>query len=120
MLGVAAIPYLICGGLLLGIVGFGGGCHVQAVRDAKKIGGLEGDVKAKEAVLTDVQAQRDKLQGEVAKATPAADRVITVTLPERMRETNSIQIGTGCAAAVAFTRIRLPVLVAHRKVEATP
>ena len=119
MLGLAN-PYVLGGGLLLLVAAFGGGCHVQAVRDAKQIGSLEGDVKAKEAVLTDVQAQRDKLQGEVAHATPAAERVITVTLPERMRETNSIQIASGCDAAVAFTRGRLPVLRAHRQQELIP
>ena len=84
----------------------------RATKDAR--------IEALDAVLKDVQAQRALLQAEVGKATPAADRVITVALPSWSRDTNAIAIGAGCEAAVQFTRDRLPIMKAHRQMEAIP
>ena len=114
------LPYIAGAGVLLFVAGFGGGCHAMSVRKAKEIATKDARIEALDTVLADVQAQRAKLQDEVKTASPAADRVITVALPSWSRDTNAIAIGAGCEAAVQFTRDRLPIMKAHRQMEAVP
>jgi hypothetical protein len=110
----------IAGPALLLLVAFLGGRHTQAVVDAKEIGELEATVKSNEAVFSELRRQAEELKTQIVRSDAAAGKVTTVVLGDRLRENNSVPIGLGCEASVQFTRARLPILVAHRRLEASP
>ena len=103
----------IGGPILLLIVAFFGGRHVQAVADAEKIGSLEATIKSNEAVLAEVKAQQDDFKKQRDLAQAAAAKVPTV-VTNWMRDTNAAVIAPGCESAINFQRARAPILSAHR------
>jgi hypothetical protein len=110
------LPYKIGIYFLAALLIFGAGWAGAKIGAAEEKGKLEIKLATANATLTGLELQQKDLREQVKKSDEAAAR-IPPFITQWHRDTNSIPIAPGCEAAVAFTRLRVPVLITHRKQE---